>query len=352
MSAVVGVFFPAYVDRACFQNDGTSEPPPALTSSDSAAAHMSGAHLDVLRRLATEEGLDMTRLQAAALVVPLGDIQLEPANEPAAGALAQERLAVETAVPLPVQRPIPEGGPSAALERSLRSRLSGMTADAEVPIIVTADLRAAAQRADADGLSTEPRVSVFDMGALQHTWSTPEMRSIFCEGNRVHQWLRVEVALAMVQARLGIIPAETAQAIARAAKLENVHLGLMAEGIREINHSLVPLLRQVQGKVDDPVAGEAIHGGLTTQDTIDTGLVLQMKQAHEVYLRDLGELGRVVADLASAHRDTVMAGRTHLVHAAPITFGHKCAIWLDELGRHSQRLRQCEPRVFLRRARP
>lgn len=187
--------------------------------------------------------------------------------------------------------------------------------------------------------------SVFDIQSLQHLWSTDEMREIFSEENRVQKWLDFEVALARSQAELGIIPAAAAEEIARHAQVSGLDLPAMSAEIRRIKHSLVPALKQVQARCKEH--GEWLHYGATTQDVLDTGMALQVKQAHAVILRDvlavIGELKR----LSVEHRDTIMVARTHGVQALPITFGHKCAIWLDEMTRHFERLKACEPRVMV-----
>jgi len=189
-------------------------------------------------------------------------------------------------------------------------------------------------------------VSVFDMQSLQHLWSTDELRVIFSEENRIQKWLDFEAALAATQAELGIIPAAAAREIAAHAKVGNIDIGEMSAEIRRIKHSLVPALKQLQARCSKE-NGEWLHYGATTQDVVDTGVSLQLKEAHAVIMRDLRAVGRELARLAREHRDTVMAGRTHGVQALPITFGHKCAVWLDEIARHRQRLRECEPRVLV-----
>ncbi|WP_306152105.1 adenylosuccinate lyase [Roseovarius sp. MMSF_3281] len=189
-------------------------------------------------------------------------------------------------------------------------------------------------------------VSVFDMTTMQHLWSTPEMRAVFSEENRLQKWLDFEAALAATQAELGIIPQDAADEIVAACKIETIDLDAVAEETRRIKHTLVPLLKQVH-KGMSAEAAENIHYGATTQDVVDTGLILQLKEAHQLVMRDLGLIGRELLRLAAEHRDTVMVGRTHSVQALPITFGHKCAIWLDELSRHAERLKQAEPRLFV-----
>ena len=187
---------------------------------------------------------------------------------------------------------------------------------------------------------------VFDDALIKHLWSTDELRAVFSDRNRVQKWYDFEAALALEQAGLGIIPRAAAQEIAARAKVENVDLEAIAAGIRRIKHPLVPALKAVEKLCADG-HGEYIHYGPTTQDVLDTGVVLQIKDAHAIYLRDLKAIGRALYRLAEAHKATPMAGRSHGVQALPITFGHKAAIWLSETGRNYQRLRGLEARVFV-----
>ena len=187
---------------------------------------------------------------------------------------------------------------------------------------------------------------VFDDALIKHLWSSDELRAIFNDRNRLQKWYDFEAALALEQARLGIIPQAAADEIASKAKAENVAIESIAAEIRRIKHPLVPALKALQ-QLCKPEFGEYIHFGPTTQDVLDTATVLQIRDAHAVYLRDLKAIGVELYRLAQKYRDTPMAGRTHGVQALPITFGHKCAIWLAEMGRHHERLRQLEPRVFV-----
>ena len=189
-------------------------------------------------------------------------------------------------------------------------------------------------------------VSVFDMQSLQHLWGTDELRTIFGEENRIQKWLDFEAALASAQAELGLIPAAAAKEIASKARVEHIDIAAMSAEIRRIKHSLVPALKQLQAACSKE-NGEWVHYGATTQDVVDTGVALQLKEFHAVAMRDLQAVAKELARLAVAHRDTPMAGRTHGVQALPITFGHKCAVWLDELGRHHERLMQAAPRVLV-----
>jgi adenylosuccinate lyase len=187
---------------------------------------------------------------------------------------------------------------------------------------------------------------VFDDALLKHIWSTEELRAIFSDRNRVQKWYDYEAALALEQAGLGIIPEEAARGIAANARVEGVDIDAIGAEIRRIKHPLVPALKALQ-QLCRPEHGEYVHFGPTTQDVLDTGTVLQIRDAHAIFLRDVKAIGRELYRLADTYKATPMVGRTHGVQALPITFGHKCAIWLSEMERHHQRLRQCEERVFV-----
>ncbi|MCW5606295.1 MAG: adenylosuccinate lyase [Burkholderiales bacterium] len=187
---------------------------------------------------------------------------------------------------------------------------------------------------------------VFDDALIQHLWSTDELRGIFNDHNRVKKWLDFEAALAIEQGELGIIPKAAAADIAANAKISKIDIDAVSAEIRRIKHPLVPAVKAVQ-KLCQGDHGEYIHFGPTTQDVLDTAVMLQIREAHAIYLRDMKAIGNALVKLCEAHRDTPMAGRSHGVQALPITFGHKAAIWLSEMGRHYERMRQLEPRVFV-----
>lgn len=187
---------------------------------------------------------------------------------------------------------------------------------------------------------------VFDMALQRDLWSTARMRAIFGEQARVQRWFDYEAALALAQASLGLVPEAAAREIAERAREGEIDLARIAEDGRVAHHPLVPALRELARRCSADSA-QWLHFGPTTQDVLDTGTVLQLRDAHAVFLRDLGAVGRELERLTREHRDTPMAGRTHAAHALPITFGHKCAIWLAELARHHERLRQVEPRLFV-----
>ena len=189
-------------------------------------------------------------------------------------------------------------------------------------------------------------VSVFDSILLQNAWSTAEMRHVFSDEVKMQRWLDVEAALALVQADLGMIPAAAAQEIAAKSKVEHIDVDLVLHHLKITKHPLVPTVRALE-HVCEGDAGEYVHFGVTTQDIMDTGLVLQMRDAFEIVRRDLKTIASDLIRLSEKHRNTPMMGRTLSLQALPVTFGFKTAIWLSEIDRHLERLDQMEARVFV-----
>jgi 3-carboxy-cis,cis-muconate cycloisomerase len=180
-------------------------------------------------------------------------------------------------------------------------------------------------------------------GAL---WGTAEMRALFSDATHLQLMLDVEAALARAEAKLGLVPEPVAEAITRAARVKNLRMERIAEGTREAGVP-VPALVSELGRAAGEEAARYIHLGATTQDILDTALVLQMRRALEHLRRDLVALARRLARRASEFRDTPMAGRTHLQQAVPTTFGLKCAVWASPLAAHVERLDQTARRALV-----
>ena len=177
------------------------------------------------------------------------------------------------------------------------------------------------------------------------SFSTSEFLDIFNDHARVQAWFDVEVALAKAQGQLGVIPEEAAQEISQKAVVENVDVSEIGQGISATAHPIVPAIRALE-EICDNGAGEYIHYGATTQDIMDTGLVLQIKKSWPIILRDLTGIQDALIKLAKKHRSTPMVGRTHGQQALPLTFGYKCAVWVDEIGRQISRFKEAEARVL------
>lgn len=176
-------------------------------------------------------------------------------------------------------------------------------------------------------------------------FSTDEMREIFSDRSWAQKWLDTEAALAAAQAELGIIPQEKADIIVKHADADLLDIPSIGEFYKS-SITIVPLLKAFKAVLPDN-AGEFVHWGATSQDIVDTGLVLLQRDAYKVILRDMKLCREYCLDLAEKYRNTVMAGRTHVVHAIPTTFGYKAAVWADELGRNVERLKAMAPRVFV-----
>jgi len=176
--------------------------------------------------------------------------------------------------------------------------------------------------------------------------SDPGLRALYRQENRWQAWLDVEAALARAQAQLGIIPADAAEAIAGKSKLELMDRKRIDEGFARTGHTLVPLVWELSRVVGEPHGGW-VHWGATTQNITQTGDLLVLRQAHAIFFRQIGEVLSAMADLAERTADMPMAGRTHGQHAVPATFGYKVGVWIDELMRHADRLREARPRLFV-----
>jgi adenylosuccinate lyase len=174
----------------------------------------------------------------------------------------------------------------------------------------------------------------------------PGIRALYRLENRWQAWLDVEVALARAQADLGMIPREAVEPIARSARLELLDRARIDEAAARTAHTLVPLVWELARVAGDP-AGGWVHWGATTQNIVQTGDLLVLRQAHRILLRQLGTIFGAMGDLAERGAEMVIAARTHGQHAVPATFGFKVAAWVDELLRHLERLRAAEPRIFV-----
>lgn len=169
-------------------------------------------------------------------------------------------------------------------------------------------------------------------------FTTPEMADIFSAAAHVRQMLRFEAALACAEADVGIIPREAADAIAAACQVELFDVAALSKEVGMAGTLAIPLVRTLTNQVGEE-AGGFVHFGATSQDTIDTALVLQMREGLDALVKDLLGVCESCARLANHHRYTPMAGRTLLQHALPITFGLKAARWLALATRQVQALR-------------
>ena len=174
------------------------------------------------------------------------------------------------------------------------------------------------------------------------------MRSVFSDRGRLQGMLDFEAALGRAEARAGVIPAAAAAPIAAQCRADLFDVEALARGSALAGNTAIPMVKALTALVakHDQEAARYVHWGATSQDAMDTGLVLQLRDALGVFDADLARLADVLAGLADEHKRTVLAGRTWLQQATPVTFGLKAAGALSAVERHRARLRELRPRVL------
>lgn len=185
---------------------------------------------------------------------------------------------------------------------------------------------------------------VIDYLIIGDNFSTAEMRQVWSEQNRLEQQVAVEIALAEAEGELGVIPADAAEIIKSKTDVSQFDVEQIARGTAQMKHSLMSTIAAIQAQCGE--AGEYIHYGATTQDIVDTGTVLQLKQSFDIIYRDSQGVARALKKLARNYQHVPMVGRTHGMQALPTTFGYKVAVWLDEFVRHLTRLNEIRERVL------
>ncbi|WP_458377796.1 3-carboxy-cis,cis-muconate cycloisomerase [Pseudomonas fluorescens] len=176
-----------------------------------------------------------------------------------------------------------------------------------------------------------------------------DMRDVFCDQGRVQAMLDFEAALARAEAKVGLIPQTAVAPIEAACRAEHYDFAALAEAIATAGNSAIPLVKAL-GKQIAITAAEAeryVHLGATSQDVMDTGLVLQLRRALELIEGDLAQLGETLSTQARRYVATPLAGRTWLQHATPVTLGMKIAGWLGAVTRSRQRLQELKPRLLV-----
>lgn len=188
--------------------------------------------------------------------------------------------------------------------------------------------------------------SVFDSEIYRDMFTTPEMQDVFSDARLISYWLKFEVELAAAEASLGVIPQEAAEAIAKAARLENIDLTKLRAGVMTVGRAIEPLLKQIEDAGDEQVK-EYLHWGSTTQDVMDTATVLQIRDGLAIVRRDLKKIILVLADASARYRATPMVARSNGQDAVPTTFGFMLASYMTELRRHLDRLDAASERVLV-----
>jgi adenylosuccinate lyase len=171
-------------------------------------------------------------------------------------------------------------------------------------------------------------------------YTRPEMGRIWSEETKYATWLRVELAVCEAYARRGRIPAD---AMARIRAAARVDLDRIREILARVRHEMIALLTSLEEHLG--ADSRFVHIGLTTNDIWDTALALQLREAADLLIAAQARLGDALGRLARRHKDTLIVGRTHGVHAEPTTFGLKVAVWYAEAGRNLDRLRRARAGV-------
>src|SRR6201988_2711405 len=183
--------------------------------------------------------------------------------------------------------------------------------------------------------------TVLDSILFRDAFGTAEIREVFSDLALISRYAEVEVALARAEVRCGVIPAQAAEEIATRTDVSALDFDLFRQDTDVVGYPILPLVHQIVKQCGE--AGRYVHWGATTQDIMDTAVVLQIRAALSLIEADMAVLRDILADLSKRHRDTPMAGRTHLQQALPITFGYKTAIWLAAMDRHAERLEKAKP---------
>ena len=171
-------------------------------------------------------------------------------------------------------------------------------------------------------------------------YSRPEMAALWSEEAKLNHWLEIEVLACEGMAQIGVIPAEDAQIIRAKAAFD---IEKVRENEKRTNHDVIAFLEEVASQVGG--SGRFIHRGLTSSDLLDTTMALQCVASANLLLEDLGKLRTAIAVRAKEHKFTPMMGRSHGIHAEPITYGLKLALMYDEFGRAEKRLIEAREQI-------
>ncbi|WP_211840567.1 class-II fumarase/aspartase family protein [Saccharopolyspora hirsuta] len=187
--------------------------------------------------------------------------------------------------------------------------------------------------------------TVFDSFLYREMFSTAQMREVFSDEAFVQRMIDTETALARAQAKVGIVPHEAAQAISDSVRPGALDHERLRADTENVGYPVLPLVTQLAEQCGE--AGGYLHWGATTQDIMDTATMLQCRDGLDLVAAALDRVRAVLRRLAAEHVDTVTAGRTHLQHALPVTFGFRAAVWVSALDRHSERLSQARERDLM-----
>jgi adenylosuccinate lyase len=171
-------------------------------------------------------------------------------------------------------------------------------------------------------------------------YTREKMGALWSDEHKYHTWLQVEILACEAWAELGEIPREAVQQIKDRARIDPHRI---EEIERETKHDVAAFVTYVEETVGE--AGKYVHFGLTSYDIVDTALSLRLREAAEIIIEDIDDLMEAIREKALDHQETVMIGRTHGVHAEPITFGLKMALWYEEMRRHRDRMKRAKDTI-------
>ncbi len=188
--------------------------------------------------------------------------------------------------------------------------------------------------------------TLLDSAVFRDIFTTPAMRNVFSDENRVQKYLDFEAALARAQAKLKIIPQEACDEIVKHCTADKIDMAKLKEATERIGYPVLPVVQQLV-KLCKNRLGEWSHWGATTQDITDTATVMVLREALDLVEKEINGICGALAELAKKYRDTPMAGRSNLQQAVPITFGYKMATMLAGFERHKERLAQLKKRLLV-----
>jgi adenylosuccinate lyase len=170
-------------------------------------------------------------------------------------------------------------------------------------------------------------------------YSRPGMKKVWADENKYNKWLDVEIAVCDSWAEVGVIPRKAIPKI----KMAKCNIKRMEAIFKETRHDMTAFLSSVAESIGEE--SRYIHLGLTSSDVMDTATSLQLVEASDILIQDVKELTAILAQRAIEHKNTLMIGRTHGIHAEPITFGMKLALWVEEMRRNLHRLNEAKKAI-------
>lgn len=189
-------------------------------------------------------------------------------------------------------------------------------------------------------------VGAIDSLLFRNLFCTDEIRAVFDDKTYIQRCIDVETALARAQSSVGVVPKDVGEQITVACSNASLDYDRLSRETEIVGYPILPLVRQLCAACGDEL-GKYVHWGATTQDIQDTASVLQMREGLNIIETKLRSMVETLSSIAVKFKGTPMAGRTHMQHALPVTFGYKAAVYLSGFHRHLERLEQLRPRCLL-----